>query len=247
MRPEARTMIEAMSRHAVPLLLYPRDGHDIGNWLTGGTGVLVQTPVNRFIITAEHVVGMIESLREEQQTVTLLGGTGAPPVDISDWQVIDRSKILDICIIQVPEGFDPGQINKSFCCVDLSNIERAKENDEVLIIGFPSAHRTATGSVLNTRMLPIIDFVRSVSEMRFAIADPDNERQILLNPSDLDFPQHMGGASGAPVFRCQLDYSCELFGIFTDGIDGIHGVYLCTHANFATNSGVIDLLRLPPY
>ena len=245
MRPEARIVIEAMSQHAVPLLLYPRDAPDIGSWLTGGTGVLVQTPINRFVITADHVACEIEKLRKEQQSVTLLGGTGAAPVDISDWQIIDRSKVLDICIIQVPDGFDPSEINKSFCLVDLAKIGRAKESDEALIIGFPLAHRTAAGSVLNTRMLPIIDFVRSVSEMRFVIADPDDERQILLNPSDLDFPQHIGGASGAPVFRFQLDYPCELFGIFTDGYDGIHGAYLCTHANFVTNAGLIDVLRLP--
>lgn len=247
LRPEAKALIEAMSRHAVPLLLYPREEAEIDGWLTGGTGVLVQTPISRFIVTANHVIAEIEALRVGRPTVTLLGGTNAPPLDISDWNVVDRNARLDICIIQVPDSFEPRDIGKSFYSADFTASPTAAREDEALIIGFPRAHRMASGSVINTRVMPIIDFVKSVSETRFVVADPENEREILENPSGLDVPEHMGGASGAPVFKFRLDNPNELIGIFTGGSDGLHGAYLCTHVRFLANDGTIDLLQLPPH
>lgn len=245
--PEARALIEALSQHAVPLLLYPRESSEIAGWLTGGTGVLIQTPISRFIITANHVFAQMEKLRAERSTITLLGGTNAPPLDISHWNVIDRNERLDICIIQVPGSFEPRDIGKYFYTADFTTSSTAAREDEALIIGFPCEHRTTSVSIINTRMLPIIDFVKSVSETRFVVADPENEREILENPSGLDVPKHMGGASGAPVFKLSLNSPSELIGIFTEGSDGLHGVYLCTHVRFLTNEGRIDLLQLPPH
>lgn len=245
MRPEAKATIEAMSRHAVPLLVFPRDNAGADGWLTGGTGVLVQTPSNRFILTADHFVAATEALRVERAIVTLLAGVHAPPLDISEWKIVDRNKRLDICIIQMPDTFDPCEINKSFYSADFTANHPTIEGDEALIIGFPQEHRSAAGSTINTRMLPIIDFVQSVSELHFVVADPDNQRQILVNPSGLCVPEHMGGASGAPVFKFHLANPCELIGIFTGGGDGLHGAYFCTHVRFLTNDGTIDLLQLP--
>jgi Trypsin-like peptidase domain len=244
--PQARKLIETVSRYATPLILYPHNESAIDDWLTGGTGVLVQTPLNRFVITADHVVAKIEEIREQRPAVTLLCGTHAPPFDISDWQLIDRSKSLDICVIQVPSSFNPHEINKTFCKVDFSTVRPAEKEEEALIIGFPWAHRNATGLSINTRMLPIFDFVTSVSEARFVIADPERERQVLENTSGLDVPEHMGGASGAPVFRVNFDTFSELIGIFTDGGDGLHGVYFCTHVRFLSNDGKLNPRLLPP-
>jgi len=252
MRSEHQTWIETLSRHATPLLVYPREDSAIDGCLTGGTGVLVQTPVNRLLITANHVANEIERIRDEhiihgQHIVTLLCGTNASPHEISGWQIVDRDKRLDVCIFQVPETFDPDEINKSFYLTDFAVTRPAVEDDEVLIIGFPKEHRAGTGSVINARMLPIVDFVKSVSETRFVVADPDNQRQIVANPVGLDFPDHMGGASGAPAFRLSPAGTCELIGIFIEGSDGLNGAYFCTHIRFFTNRGTIDSLLMPPY
>jgi hypothetical protein len=243
--PKGRALIEEVSRYATPLLVYPRTEPPIDGWLTGGTGVLVQTPLNRFIITADHVVSEIEKIREQLPTVTLLCGVNAPPLDISDWQLIDRNKRLDICVIQAPSSFNPHEINKSFCGVDFTEVRLVSIEDEALIIGFPQAHRDAMGLTINARMQPIFDFVRSVSEERFVIADPELERQVLANPSGLAVPEHLGGASGAPVFRVNVDGPSELIGIFTGGSDGLHGAYFCTHVRYLSNDGRLDPLLLP--
>ena len=181
MRPEAKVLMESMSRHAVPLLAYPHDNPEINGWLTGGTGVLVQTPLTRVLVTANHVVNEFESLRRTAQIDTFLGGKNAAPVDITGWEVLDRHERLDICIIRVPDAFDSATINKSFYIADFSRASRSEIDDEVLIIGFPGAHRTATGSVIHARMVQIIDFVKSVSELQFVVADPENGREIVEN------------------------------------------------------------------
>ena len=247
MRPEFIAFLEAVSRHATPLLVYPRHKAEIDGWLTGGTEVLVETPINRFAITADHVICEIENLAKQKDIVTLAGGTHTSPIDISDWKVIDRDKRLDICILQVPEAFAAESANLAFLSIDFTAESCVMENDKILIIGFPQEHRNASGIVINARMLPIVDFVRSVSELRFVVADPDNEREVLINPSGLATPMHMGGASGAPAFRITSDHKYELIGIFTGGLDGINGAYLCTHIKFLTNTGQIDSLQLPPY
>ena len=207
---------------------------------------MVRTPLNTLLITADHVLREIEALRQKLDVVVLLGGTSAPPVDVSDWPIINHNARIDICIIQAPPGFDPTEINKSFYIGEFDRSPIARKDDEALIIGFPREHRAASGSIINTRMLPIIDFVRSVSEERFIVADEENEREVLLNPFGLKIPEHMGGASGAPVFRFAPGDQNELIGIFTGGGDGLHGIYFCTHAKFITNAGVIDSLQLPP-
>ena len=245
MRPEARVLMEAMSGHAVPLLVYPHDNPEIDGWLTGGTGVLVQTPLTRVLITANHVVKEFDSLRRTTQVDMLLGGKNATPLDITGWEVLDRHERLDICIIRVPNAFDSATINKSFYVTDFNLASRAEVDDEVLIIGFPGAHRTATGSVIHARMVQIVDFVKSVSEHQFVVADPENEREIIENGSGFEMPTHLGGASGAPVFRVSLNKSNELVGIFTGGHDGLHGAYFCAHADFLSNDGKIDVLKLP--
>ena len=245
MRPEARAVMEELSLHAVPLLAYPHDNPAIDGWLTGGTGVLVQTPLDRVLITANHVVTEIEALRCQAEIDTFLGGRDAAPTEISGWRVLDRNERLDICVIQVPDTFDCAAINKSFYIADFNLASRAEVDDEALIIGFPREHRTAAGSVIHARMLQIIDFVKSVSLRQFVIADPENEREIVENGSGFEVPVHLGGASGAPVFRVSLNKPNELIGIFTGGADGLHGAYFCTHIEFLSNDGRIDLLKLP--
>ena len=247
MSPETTAFIESVSRHATAMLVYPAEGPDTSAWLTGGTGVLVQTPITRFIVTADHVIVEIERLRRLREIVVLIGGVHAPPFDVSDWPVIDRDSRIDICILQVPDAFQEGQTNLAFYATDFEEVSFVQEGDEALIIGFPQAHRIASPHAINARMLPINDFVRSVSETRFVVADPNNERKILRNPSDLAIPEHMGGASGAPVFKVMEDKKYELIGIFTHGNDGLHGAHICTHIRFLKNSGKIDSLKLPPY
>lgn len=124
---------------------------------------------------------------------------------------------------------------------------RASIGDQALILGFPQLHRGVSGeNRINTRVLPIVDHVTDVADRRFTIADEKNGREILINPHSLSFPDHVGGMSGAPVFRISEASSAILIGISSEAGDGLHGAYFCSHAKYLLPDGTLDVKGLPP-
>ena len=177
----------------------------------------------------------------------LLGGAGTAPIDITEWTILARDDSLDVCTIQVPSGFDSVVLNKRFFHVaDWPPVE-AEIGSEMLIMGYPAAHRVGSELVINARILPICDFVTNVGPRRFTVADESHQREILINPDKLEFPAHLGGMSGAPVFRLFMESEPAFLGIFTEGSDGIRGAYFCTHAYFLQSNGELDIARIPPH
>ena len=72
------------------------------------------------------------------------------------------------------------------------------------------------------------------------------QREILINPDNLDFPTHLGGMSGSPVFKVRGNAYPEFLGVFSEGSDGIRGAYFCSHAQFLLPDGKLDFTRIPP-
>lgn len=208
--------------------------------------MLALTPENRFLITADHVVREIDSLRKPHALVVLLGGVGAPPVDISSWGVIDRCPNVDICTIQIPPEFDPIVLNKAFFSLSNWPLPSAIVGDRVLIVVYPAAHRQVTHSTINTRALLVGDYVTDVGPRRFTVADEHDGREVLINLQNLSFPLHLGGMSGAPAFGLNDPAKPQLLGVFSEGTDGLRGAYLCAHAQFLLPSGEVDGTRVPP-
>ena len=116
----------------------------------------------------------------------------------------------------------------------------------MIIVGYPAAHRAASGVTINTRCLPIQDFVTDVGPRRFTVADEQQTREVAINPDGLSFPEHVGGMSGSPVFKIQDSEKPMLLGVFSEGSDGLRGTYFCSHTHFLTPDGHIDHSRLPP-
>jgi hypothetical protein len=243
---EFSRQIEALLPYAAPVLVYPRTYSGFGSWITGGTALLVRTETNRFLITADHFVTRIDELRESSDIVVLLARTNAPLIDITQWTTLGRDNFTDICTIQIPRDFEAGEINKYLFELDLTQSTRATVGDQALILGFPAAHREAIGNRINTRVLPIMDYVTDVGVRRFTIADENSQRKILINPHNLTFPEHLGGMSGSPVFRITESASPALMGIFCQGSDGLRGAYFCSHLNFLLPDGSLDSNALPP-
>lgn len=243
---EFRRQIESLLPYVAPVLVYPRINSGFDGWRTGGTALLVQTETNRFLITADHFVARIDELRESSDIVVLLGGTDAPPIDITLWTTLARDNFTDICTIQMPHDFEAGEINKYLFELDLAQSTRAAVGDQALILGFPASHRRASSNRINTRVLPIMDYVTDVGVRRFTIADENNQREILINPDNLSFPDHLGGMSGSPVFRIAESASPALMGMFCEGGDGLRGAYFCSHVNFLLPDGSLDINALPP-
>jgi hypothetical protein len=243
---EFRRKIESLLPYVAPVLVHPRISRGFEGWITGGTTLLVRTETNRFLITADHFVTKIDELREESDIVVLLGGTDAPPIDITLWTTIARDSFTDICTIQMPHDFEAAGINKYIFELDLTQSTRAAVGDQALILGFPMSHRHTSGNKINTRVLPIMDYVTDVGARRFTIADENNQREILINPDNLSFPDHLGGMSGSPVFRIAESDSPALMGMFCESGKGLRGPYFCSHVNFLLSDGSFDINAVPP-
>lgn len=241
-----RELIESLLPYVVPVLVYPEMGPGAASWITGGTALLAQTGTSRFLITADHVLSKIDELRDKSEIVVLLGGVHAPPVDITLWPSVARDSFTDIGTIQVPPDSESRDINKEFFYFDLALPARAAVGDQALILGFPAGHRCASGNKINARVLPIFDYVTDVGVRRFTIADENNRREILINPSNLSFPDHVGGMSGAPVFRISDSVLPSLVGVLSESGDGLRGAHFCAHADFILPDGSLDHSALPP-
>lgn len=213
--------------------------------ITGGTAFFVGSGQQRFLITAEHVVREVDKLKNERDVVVLLGGVNSPPVEISNWPTISRDDFVDICTMQVPNAFISDGLNKSFFPFP-QEFAQVKKGDNVLVLGYPAAHRHCTDDTVNTRCLPHLVSIADVGPRHFTLADENNKRKILINPDNLEYPEHLGGMSGSPVFRVKADSEPHFVGIFIEGGNGLHGVCFCSHAYFLLPTGKLDYGRIPP-
>jgi len=241
-----RTLIEHLLPFVAPVLVYPQEASGVENWITGGSAILVRTEQNRFLITADHFVRKIHTLRTQRKIVVLLGGTSTAPIDISNWPTLAYDDFVDICTIQVPPEFEAEELKKTFFVLDRWPPTQAEKGDHVLIMGYPAAHRQGYETTINARILPICDFVTDVGPRRFTIADESEAREILINPDSLAFPTHLGGMSGSPVFKVSDNTIPDFVGVFSEGSDGFRGAYFCSHAHFLLPSGQLDFTKIPP-
>jgi hypothetical protein len=237
--------VEYLLPFVVPILVYPRVNPGLKNWITGGTGLLAHTRQNRFLITADHVINEIRTLRESREIVVLIGRKSAF-TEISNWPIVAHDDFIDICTLQVPSDFEAGDLNKEFFDLEKWPPSFAQKGDQALMLGFPAAHRIAHEDKINTRVLPILDLVTDVGPRRFTIVDENEQLEIVINPDKLEFPTHLGGMSGSPVFKVRANTSPELLGVFCEGGDGMRGARFCSHAKFLLPDGTLDFTIVPP-
>lgn len=168
------------------------------------------------MVTADHFVTEIDKLRQSSDVVVLLGVPGTSLTDITLWSIIARDDHVDICTIQIPQEAECEGLDEHCFKLDLCQSTRARVGDNALIMGFPKLHREASEGRLNARVLPILDYVTDVGDRRFTIADENARREVLINPHNLSFPDHVGGMSGAPVFRVSKSDPPSLIGVLSE-------------------------------
>jgi hypothetical protein len=233
----------------IPILFYGNID-DPSKWLSGGTGFLVKTTENRFIITAEHVIDDRDKLiKKHGNVITITGGHGKTMVDISKWQVIGRNNEIDICTLQVPDSFDPARINKKFCQPRLWPTQRVVLGEKAFTVGYPRQHRRAEEKMIIGSLLPISDFVTDVGPRRFTIADENDERILKKYTENLDDIEQFGGMSGAPIFVHRNNGWLDPVGILIEGggiIDSIRAPLRCAHLDFIDIAGAIRTDMIPP-
>lgn len=240
--PAVASLIAEGRPHAVSILILDR-GLGLGNpacVVDQGSGLLLRTESTRFILTAKHV---IDGYRGRH--VGALGATsGQNPVDITNWRVIDESAYLDLATIEVPRGFDERDIGKLSLNVAFP-LPRAQEGEACLFFGFPGLHRRVESGGLRVGLSPICDFVVSVSERGFVIADELGEREAVdFQGGALPPFGPTGGVSGGAVM-VRRGTALTVCGIVYEGGDGVETPFFGAHANALRADGTLDHSMIP--
>jgi hypothetical protein len=242
-RRQIEFLVPSLLPYVAPILVYPRVGPGTGSWITGGTVLLARTNQNRFLVTADHFITEINKLNQGADVVVLLGVPGSSFTDITLWPVIARDDYVDICTIQIPQEAECEWLEEHYFDLDFTQSAKARIGDKALIMGFPKLHREASEGRINTRVLPILDYVTDVGDRRFTIADENARREVVRNPDGLSFPDHLGGMSGAAVFRISELTPPSLVGILSECGDGLRAPFFCSHATFLCQTEVLMLMH----
>ena len=200
----------------------------------GGTGFLVNSGRERFLVTADHVVGGI--LDRGLIRVAIGNQSGNRGKNISNWEIIDRDENVDIATLKVPSDFDPSELSKSFFTPYRWPAPRAERGESALFGGFQGTERKGEQGLLTTPSGIISDFVVASSDRHFVIADEYGER---IRQGE---PRSAGGMSGAPVFVARAPHP-EWVGVLYSGLDTA-GQFFVSHADFVLSSGHIDKGRI---
>lgn len=198
----------------------------------GGTGFLVSTSEQRFLVTADHV---ISGILDQGLTPVIVGDRGK---NIALWTIIDCSKSVDIATIEIPPTFDPSRIARRYFSPARWPPPRAQRGESALFAGFQGARRIPGEGTLTAPGATIADFVVSSTDRHFIVADEHKERVRRRGRR----PRSTGGMSGAPVF-VPRDRGPEWVGVLYEGKDTA-GQFFVSHADFVLPSGRIDRGRI---
>ena len=249
---------------AVAILVVPfdDDGLPIVEQIEGASGVLVDTGKAHLLFTAEHVIAYFaQQLRDNPQRQTrllLLGTDGSTPVDISSWPVRDRHRAIDFAVIAVPQSFDPVAIGRRFYGGIGWSHRRARRDETAVVVGFPGIHRRIEmrqlpgRTVISVRsgLATVFDFVSSVSDRHFVMADESGFRQQIEAPFPLQAFGPQGGMSGGPAFVREGDQfvlmGCRYEGsrIAMDDEEGHRATAYIAHCDFVQEDGTLDHGRI---
>jgi hypothetical protein len=217
----------------VPIIHFPKDAKNANEWVSGGTGLLLDTGNKKLLVTADHVM---ESFLGEDGFFTLIGGAGTKPIDISKWKFLDSCKKRDICTVEVPDSFSPDFIGKRYCKPRRWPCDAVQKGEEAFFLGFPRAHRSGTPDEISCGIVLIAEFVASVGGPKFILVNEDSPRVPSLHNGFTEYPEHFGGMSGAPVFVHRDEGWLEPVGVFVEG-DGKDSPFFCSYIDCVNADG----------
>jgi hypothetical protein len=201
--------------------------------LHNGTIVFVNTGARTFGITADHVVEQFfEDLRSKQLVQCQMGGI---TVDLEN-RIIDRDAALDLATIDVSDVIIGGSCAYSHAAIRWPP-EQLRENEVILLGGFPGKLREVQGSTISSPFESFIGRVSNASSQNATLA---------LNFDSLIWSQNLaakinediGGLSGGPVFRLVSESleRIELVGVIYQYLSSAELV-LARHLSFVSADG----------
>lgn len=203
--------------------------------LTGGTGTFIATTEGRFILTAEHVT---TALFRPGIRALMTVGNGKSPTDISHLRDrVSADVTADIAAISLPEDFDIDSAERRFCRVPEWPTPRAAKGEVAFFLGYPGLHRRIEDGGVHLGLAPFCDFVSSVSERHFVLADEELERVVAdFSQAQLTPFGSLGGVSGSAVFVNRAGALVPV-GVIYEAGHGMNTFVFATHADRISAAG----------
>lgn len=231
-----------------PVLIYRGGCKSAADWESGGTALFLNTGNSTFLVTANHVIEEADNLRKLHSIYVFIAGHGREPVDIKDWEVIDRNRCIDICTIRIPDEFNLSELGKETYNANAWPPKRAEAGECVFIIGFPAEHRDGETNAVRNAAASIMDFITSVGPHKFLMADENEVRTTAILDAHKPDIVNFGGMSGSPMFAVSNNGDTRLVGVFIEGgglVDGTHAPFFGSHIDFVNADGTIDTAKIP--
>ncbi len=216
-----------------------------------GTASFIELPGGKFVVTNHHVWYEFLHRRsnDSRSTLGLTGHGFSQALDFSGADLVSECHDLDLCVLSYPPDRIES-VGKEFC--DLTNwpTQRACQNDDASVVGYPGMRRSAQEMMhpelnISVPVLwhePIILYLNveavSLRQARLRFANPNPEVVQLSNRPINEY--RWGGMSGSLVYR--LDSTANRFvacGIMHAAKNGLQGVFYATHLDFIQADGTI--------
>ena len=240
-----------MIKHAMALMLVPKNASSAADILNTGSAALVDTGTKKLLITCEHVWREFQNRCKADLELGIAIGQGTNQAcrAITDWPLLDESKRLDLSIIE-PIGIRPlGESSRIFAPAATWPPERVQVGELIVTLGFPGKHKRLKNDDRDIQFnaTVIIDTVVSVSDRQLVMVDEAQERVHKWHGDELaDEPFSTGGMSGGPAFVYR-DGRLEFAGVLYGGSNDERGIVFVTHASFITAHGKIDYSSVPMF
>jgi len=189
--------------HIYSLLVYPSINSKSGDWISGGSCIIIDSGHKQFLLTAYHVYEKYISEKEiDNNSILLLCGgvDNSIPIDISNCKLIDYSEKIDLATVSLPTDFNPqdhGKYYYNYNCDLKINLDKG---NEIFLVGYPVRHRESSDRGLELKITPICVNLTSVNEHEFSCADEEDKWQFIDFFGGLSALDTIAGMSGSPAF-----------------------------------------------
>jgi Trypsin-like peptidase domain len=208
--------------------------------ISNATGSLVDTGRRKLLITNHHVRSRFLSCRQDNPhaKLTMSGAHGKLLLDISDAEVLDLDKDVDLAVFRIPDEHVRQQ-GKKWKIVQPWPPRRPEKGMTAILLGYPGQGRSVEGDILGARALSLALPVVSVSDRHFVLVDESQDAHILV-PEEQAPLTHFGGISGSAVYVGHTAKPQEAIGLCGFAYEeGPGGAIYVAHADHINADGYI--------
>ncbi|MFZ5497274.1 MAG: hypothetical protein ACOZE5_18280 [Verrucomicrobiota bacterium] len=211
-------------------------------WGCGGTALLWQTVVGRFLVGAAHVwLELVKQRDARSGRMSICAGMGERVVSLLEAEPVDLNEELDLVVLRAPPESEERMGKRAFYRTNTWPLPPARDGETVGALGYPGELRTPAGFRIETNSF-YYENTCAVSARGMLIGAFQAEPPDIVVHVDhpVEPVRNFGGMSGAPVFTLR-DGQPVWVGVLKRGAEcsGIEAGLQATPCHFIQADGTI--------